>query len=159
MFGAEFWEAVGFLIFVALSWRSVGRMLGAALDARTKKIREELDEAVRLREEAQALYASQQQRYNESINETEAILAYAREEAERITRHGAEQLAEQLVHREQQAMDRIAHAEQEALAEVKAVAVDLGLRATRALLATTLDAKAQAKLADEAIAEVESKLH
>ncbi len=159
MFGAEFWVAVGFLIFVALIWRPVGRMLGAALDERTKKIREELDEAVRLREEAQALYAGQQRRYNESVKEAEAILAHAHEEAERIARHGAEQLADQLARREQQAVDRIARAEQEALAEVKAAAVDLGLRATRALLATTLDAKAQAKLADEAIAEVENKLH
>jgi len=159
MFGGEFWVAVGFLIFVALIWRPVGRMLGAALDARTKKIREELDEVVRLREEAQALYASQQRRYNESVKETEAILDHAREEAERIARHGADQLADQLARREQQAMERIARAEQEALVEVKAAAVDLGLRATRALLATTLDAKAQAKLADEAIAEVENKLH
>ncbi len=159
MFDAEFWVAVGFFIFVALVWRPVGRMLGSALDARTKKIQEELEEAVRLREEAQALYASQQRRYNESVKEAEAILEHAREEAERIARHGAEQLADQLARRERHAMERIARAEQEALAEVKAAAVDLGIRATRALLATTLDAKAQTRLADEAIAEVESKLH
>lgn len=159
MFDAEFWVAVAFVIFVALIWRPAARTISQALDSRAQKIKDELEEAVRLREEAQALYAAQQRRYNESVKETEAIVAQAREEAERAARHGAEELSAQLARREQQAMERIARAEQEALAEVKAAAVDLGIRATRAVLAATLDAKAQGRLADEAIAEVEKKLH
>lgn len=159
MFGEEFWVALAFVIFAAAVYRPVGRMISAALDARGAKIREELDEAVRLREEAQALLAQYERQQSEAAAEAEQILAHAGDEAARQAKHTAEALEAALERRKQQAMDRIARAEEEALAEVRGAAVDIAVGATRKLLAGRLDAKRRAALIDEAIAELDKQLH
>ncbi len=159
MFGEEFCVALSFVIFAAAVYRPVGRMISAALDARGAKIREELDEAVRLREEAQALLAQYERQLSEAAAEAEQILARAGDEAARQAKHAAEALEAALERRKQQAMDRIARAEEEALAEVRGAAVDIAVGATRKLLAGRLDAKRRAALIDEAIAELDKQLH
>lgn len=159
MFGEEFWIALAFVIFVAAVYRPVGRMISAALDARGAKIREELDEAVRLREEAQALLAQYERQQSEAAAEAERILAHAGDEAARQAEKAAEALEAALERRKQQALDRIARAEEEALAEVRGAAVDIAVGATRKLLADRLDAKRRAALIDEAIAELDKQLH
>ena len=110
MFTATFWTALAFVIFVAAVYKPVSGKLAAALDARAEKIKEELDEAVRLREEAQVLLAGYERRQNEALKEAEDILANAREEAERQTRQAGEALEEFIRRREAQAVDRIARA-------------------------------------------------
>ena len=154
-----FWIALAFIAFVAAVWRPVGRMIGGALDGRADKIREQLEEAVRLREEAQALYAQYERQQQEAIAEAEQILAHAREEAARQDRQAAEALEASLKRREEQVIERIARAEQEALDDVRAAAVDVAVRATRKLLAETLDAEGHAALIDEAIADLDKRLH
>ena len=159
MFGEEFWVALAFVIFAAAVYRPVGRMILAALDARGAKIREELDEAVRLREEAQALLAQYERQQSAAAAEAARILGHAGDEAARQAKHAAEALEAALERRKQQAMDRIARAEEEALAEVRSAAVDIAVGATRKLLAGRLDAKRRAALIDEAIAELDKQLH
>lgn len=159
MFDETFWVALAFVIFVAALARPVGRMITSALDSRANKIREELDEAVRLREEAQALFARYQRMQSDSVKEAEEMLAHAREEAERQAGHAAEALEVALARREEQAMDRIARAEQEALADVRGAAVDLAMRVTRKLIVERLDAEGQAALIDDAVAGLDKKLH
>ena len=154
-----FWVGVAFVIFVAAIWRPVGRMMGGALDGRADKIREQLEEAVRLREEAQALYAQYERQQHEAVAEAEQILAHAREEAARQDRQAAEALEAALKRREEQVLERIARAEQEALDDVRAAAVDVAVRATRKLLAETLDAEGHAALVDAAIADLDKQLH
>ena len=124
-----FWIALAFIVFVAATWRPVGRMIGGALDGRADKIREQLEEAVRLREAA------------------------------RQDRQAAEALEASLKRREEQVIERIARAEQEALDDVRAAAVDVAVRATRKLLAETLDAEGHAALIDAAIADLDKRLH
>ena len=153
------WIALAFIAFVAAVWRPVGRMIGGALDGRADKIREQLEEAVRLREEAQALYAQYERQQQEAIAEAEQILAHAREEAVRQDRQAAEALEASLKRREEQVIERIARAEQEALDDVRAAAVDVAVRATRKLLAETLDAEGHAALIDAAIADLDKRLH
>ena len=159
MFGEGFWVALAFVVFVAAIYRPVGRMLSSALDARGEKIRDELEEAVRLREQAQALLASYQRQQNEAAAEAEQILSQARDEAEREAKHAADAVKEALDRRKQLAMDRIARAEEEALAEVRGVAVDIAVRATREVLSARLRGKRGAELIDEAIADLDEKLH
>ncbi len=159
MFNEGFWIGLAFVVFVAAIYRPVSRMMSSALDARSAKIRDELDEAVRLREEAQALLARYECQQNEAVGEAEQLLERARDEAERQARHAGEALEAMLERRQQQAMDRIARAEQEALAEVRGAAVDIAVRATRKLLVERLDDDRQAALIDEAVADREEKLH
>ena len=83
MFGERFWVSLALVVFIALVYKPVGRMIGAALDSRSTRIKDELDEAVRLREEAQALLSGYQRRQGEAAKEAEDIVAHARDEAER----------------------------------------------------------------------------
>ncbi len=159
MFDETFWVALAFVIFVAAMWRPMGRMIGSALDGRAAKIREEIEEATRLREEAQALFVRYQRQQSDSVKEAEEILAHVREEAERQSRLAAEALEGTIKRREQQALDRIARAEQEALDEVRGAAVDMAVRTTRELLVNRLDDAGQADLIDTAVADLDKKLH
>lgn len=159
MFNETFWVGLAFVIFVAAVYRPVSRKMGAALDDRTQRIKEELDEAVRLREEAQALLAGYERRQNEALKEAEDILAHAREEAERQTRQAGEALEELIRRREAQAVERIARAEEEATADVRNAAVELAIAATRKLISSELEEEQQQALVDEAIGELGDKLH
>lgn len=156
---AEFWVAVSFLIFVAfVLWKGLKPTLGA-LDARADKIKQELDDAQRLREDAQKLLAEYQRKERDAASEAEAMLAHAREEAGRLREKAAEDLKASMARREAQALDRIAQAEAQAEADVRAEAVNLAVAATRHLLAGKLDAKQADKLIDQSIKELPGKLH
>ena len=157
--GATFWVLIAFAIFVALIvWKARGAVTGA-LDARAEAIRTEIDEAKRLREEAQSLLADYQRKQRDALQEAEGMLRAAEEETARLRVRAEEDLAASLKRREQQALDRIAQAEAAAQAEVRNTAVDLAVSATRKLLEDRIDEKKAAGLVDQAIKELPAKLH
>ena len=155
----ELWVAVGFVIFVALAWKPVYRAITAQLDARAVRIKAELDEAQRLRDQAQQLLADYQRKQRESIREAEEILAHAREEAQLLKSEAAETLEATLLRRERMALDKIAQAEALALMEVRNQAIDIALAAAERVLAKSLDDQRQAALVDQAIGDLDKKLH
>ena len=157
--GATFWVLIAFVIFVAfMVWKARGAVTGA-LDARAEAIRSEIEEAQRLREEAQSLLADYQRKQRDALQEAEGMLRVAEEEAARLRARAEEDLAAALKRREQQALDRIAQAEAAAQAEVRNTAIDLAVSATRKLLEDRLDEKKAASLVDRAIDELPGKLH
>ena len=156
---AEFWVAVSFVIFVVLMFRPARRMLGSALDQRIAGIRQEVEEAQKLREEAQAALASYQRRQREAIQEAENIIAHAHEEAERAKIQAAAALEETIQRREQQAAEKIARAEAAALAEIRDKAVELAIAATGKLLAEKMTGEAGDEAVSAAIRDLPEKLH
>jgi len=156
---AEFWVAVAFVLFVIfMAWKAAKPMM-AALDARAERIRTEIEEAKRLREEAQKLLAEYQRKERDAAKEAEAMLAHARDEAKRLREKAAEDLKASVKRRENQALDRIAQAEAQAEAQVRAQAVDLAVAATRQILAEKLDEAQAARLVDEALKDLPGKLN
>lgn len=155
----EFWVALAFVIFFGLLWKKIAAAFVGMLDARTEKIRQELDEAQRLREEAQSLLASYQRRQRDAQKEAEEIIAHAREEAERLRRQAAADLETSLKRREAQAVDRIAQAEAAAMQEVRALTVDLAIAASRKLLSENLPQSQQDALVAQAVAELPKHLN
>jgi F-type H+-transporting ATPase subunit b len=156
---ADFWEAIAFIIAIGFALKPVGRAITGGLDRRGERIRAELEEARRLRDEAQELLASYQRKQREAEREAEGLIAHAREEAERVARRAAADLEAQLARRRQQAMDRIGQAEADAVRQVRAAAVELALKATRKLITQKIDEDRQAKLVDDAIEEIGKRLH
>src|SRR5512142_2113478 len=120
----EFWVLVAAAIFVAVVWKPAKKSLIGSLDERAARIRAELDEAKKLREEAEQLLAQYEQKGREGAAEAEAIVAHAREEAERIAAQSARDLTDALTRRQRLAEERISQAEQKALDEIRAVAID-----------------------------------
>ena len=155
----EVWLFVALAILFAMVYRPAKRAVLGALDQRAARIGSQLDEAKRLREEAQAALAGFQRRQRDAMAEAEDIIAHARHEAERLRADAAKHLEEALQRREAMAMDRIAQAEAQAMAEVRNMAVDVAISASRRLIAGQLDGGRQAGLVDSAIADLSKKLH
>ncbi len=155
----EFWVMIAFVIFVGGAFRPTYRMIAAALDDRSERIQRQIDEATRLREEAQDLLAGYQRKQADAEREAEEVLDRAREEADRLRERGAVELEQSLDRRCQQAEDRIQQAEAKAIDEVRRLAVDIAIEATRSVLVErTTGAKADA-LIDDAIKELPDKIH
>lgn len=154
-----FWVSVAFVLFVAAFAKPIAKPITAALDKRADKIRSDLEEAEKLREEAQDLLASYQRKQRDAVKEAEAIVEHTVEEAERLVQQGREQLEAAVARRQKLALERIAQAEAAALEVVHGRAVDVALDATRGYLAESLKGKQADALIEAAIKELPKKLH
>lgn len=156
---AEFWVLIAFLIAIAYLVYKTRTIVTGSLDARAQKIKAELDEAQRLREEAQATLADYQRKQRDALKEAEAIVAQAKAEAERAAAQGARDLDAAIERRKHLAVEKIALTEAKALAEVRNLAVDLAIAALKRAFAEDLDAARRGALIDEAIAALPPTLH
>lgn len=156
---AEFWVGAAFVLVIALAFRPVMRAVAAGLDTRAGQIKSKLDEARRLREDAQALLAEYQRKQRDALAEAESIMAHAREEAARLKAESEKALEESIARREKQAVDRIAQAEAQAVAEVRNLAVDIAISAAGKLVAQQMNAQKANALIDGAIKDLPGKLH
>ncbi|TKT81099.1 F0F1 ATP synthase subunit B [Aquamicrobium sp. LC103] len=157
---ATFWATVGLVIFLALLvYLKVPGMVGRSLDARAERIRNELDEARRLREEAQQLLAEYQRRRKEAEQEAGDIVAAAKREADQLVEEAKQRTEDYVARRTQLAEQKIAQAERDAVNEVRASAVDIAVAAAGRLLADKVDAKADAVLFKAALDDVKTRLN
>lgn len=157
----EFWVALAFVIMVGLIvfvFR-VHRVVIAGLDNRAETIRSQIEEAQRLREEAQELLASYERSQRDAIKEGERLMEQARAEAAVLAERAAEDLDRSLKRREQSALDRLAQAETAAIAEVRSVAIEVAIRAARKVIDENMTARKANALIDAAIKELPEKLH
>lgn len=148
-----FWVFVAFAIVVGIAlFVRVPALIAKQLDARSDAIRNELEEARRLREEAQELLASYQRKQREAEAEAEGIVAQAKKDAKALAATARTELAERIERRTAMAEARIAQAEAHAAAEVKALAADLAADAAAKLIAdkgAKTDLKADLKAIEE----------
>ena len=155
----SFIVAAAFIMFFVFFGKKIFIALGTMLDDRSDKIRNELDEAQRLREEAQDMLSEYERKQHDALKEAESIVAAAREEAERLGLEAAKQLDASLKRAEQMAKDRIAQAEAQAVAEVRAIAVDVAVEATRKILEKDISGPKAKEIINNSIAEIGKKLH
>lgn len=156
----EFWVAVSFLGFVGLLiYYKVPGLIGKALDDRADRIRQELDEARRLREEAQALLADYQKKREAAEEEAKAIVEQARREADSLAAETRRGLLETLERRSRLAEDKIARAEAQAIADVRSIAVDAAVAAAERVLQAKATAQSGAALIDQSIRGLKGKLN
>jgi F-type H+-transporting ATPase subunit b len=154
----EFWVLIAAAIFVAVVWKPAKKALIGSLDERAARIRAELEEARKLRDDAEQLLGQYQQKAREAAAEAEAILAHAREEATRIAAQASRDLTDALARRQHLAEERIAQAEAKALDEIRAVAIDVAIGAAREVVAAQIDDERGAALLDTAIAALPQRL-
>ena len=160
MFEAEFWVGVAFFVFVALlGYLGAHRMILASLDQRRDKIKSELDEARRLREEAEKLLAEYRRRQQDAESEAQTIIRNAQAEAERVAEEAHARLEELIARRTAIAQTKIAQAEAQALADVRAAAADAAVTAAEKILRQTAKGKVADDLIAKGIEDVKAKLH
>jgi F-type H+-transporting ATPase subunit b len=157
---ATFWVFLGLLVFVGiLVYMGVPAKLLAALDARTARIRTDLDDARRLREEAQALLGEYQRKRGEAEAEAAAIVAQARREAQAFAEEARARIGEYVERRTRAVEQRIAQAETQAVAEVRTRAVDVATAAAARLLGEHAKGKAGDELIERSIAALRKNLN
>ncbi len=156
---AELWVAIGMVIlFGALIWAKVPGMAVKALDARATGIKAQLDEALRLRQEAEALLA-QIKVQREAAEKTAAeMIANAVADSERMRVEAAARLEDQIKRRQQMAERKIANAEAQAAADVKAAAADLASQIAESVLKSRLAGLKSDPLIDRAVEQIGDRL-
>jgi F-type H+-transporting ATPase subunit b len=157
---AEFWVAVSFFLFVGLVvYLGAHKKIAAVLDARAARIAKELEEAKRLRVEAQKVLADYRQKQGDAVNEAQAIVDLARREAEILAAETRRSMKEQFDRRMKLAEDKIARAETEALREVREAAADAAVAAARAVIAQKITPETADKLVKQGIEALKGKLN
>jgi len=156
----DFVVLLGFLLFVGvLMYFGVPAMLAKLLDGRAEKIQAELDDARKLREEAQSLLASFERKQKEVAEQAAHIVTAAKAEADTALVTAKEELKATIARRLQAAVDQIASAEQAAVRDVRDQAISVASGAAASVIAAKMDGAKSGQLIDAAISEVKTKLH
>lgn len=156
----EFWVAVSFFLFVGLVlYLGVHKKIAGALDARAALIAKELDEARRLRDEAEKVLADYKRKQGEAVTETKNIVDLAVREAEALAAETRKSVKEHFDRRMKLAEDKIARAEEDAVREVRSVAIDAAVAAAQSLIAKNLTADRAGELVSESIDALKTKLN
>ncbi len=155
----SFWVGLAFVVTVAMIAKPIWRAISASLDERADKIRSQIEEARKLREDAQSLLADYQRKQRDALAEAEKIVHQAKEEADRMKVEAAEDLERSIERRKAQALDRIAQSEAQALASVRDTSVDVAVAAAEKLIKDHVTGDRQAALTDDAIKELPDRLN
>jgi len=157
---AEFWVAVAFVLFLLVLVRlGAHRTVVGALDDRSARIQAELDEARRLRTEAQALLAEYQRRQKEAEQEAQALIRSAEAEGERLQAEARAKVEEFVARRTKMAENKIAQAEAQAVAEVRSSATEAAIAAAEKILGSTVKGDVADALISDGIRDLQTKLN
>lgn len=151
------WVLFSAILFAVIAWVKGRQPLLKMLDSRTARIRAELEEAQRLRNEAEALLADYQKKHADAVVTAQKIVDNAKESAALIQKEAALRLEENLQRREALLLERIARAEMSAVHELRREAADLAAATAEKLLADAMDRQGP-KLVDAAIGELPQRL-
>jgi len=155
-----FWVAGSFVVFVGgVMYAKAHKKIAGMLDERTAAIRNQLDEAKAIREDAEKLLNDYQRKQRDAEKEAADMVAQAKEDAKIMAKEAKADIKAMAERRTRAAEAKIAQAEANAIKEVRAVAVDVAIKAAGTVFADKLKGKEGSALVDKAITDVESKLH
>ena len=157
---AEFWVALGFFVFLGLlGYIGAHRMVAKALDDRSARIKAELEEARRLKDEAAQLLAEYERKHQEAEGEAQEIVAGARAEAERLAVEAKAKVEDFVARRTKMAETKIAQAEAQAIDDVRSAAADAAVAAAEKILAQEAKGPLANELIVKGIDDVSKKLN
>lgn len=157
---AETWVAVAFVIFLGvLAYVGVPKLIAKALDDRAARIKAELDDARKLKEEAAALLAEYQRKRTAAEAEAESIVAGAKDEAARMAAEAKAKIEEFVARRTKMAEAKIAQAEAQAAADVRAAAAEAAVAAAEKILSAEAKGALAGELIAKGIEDVRKKLN
>jgi F-type H+-transporting ATPase subunit b len=158
--GPEAWVALAFVCFLGLlAYLGAHRKIVDRLDGHQARIKAELHEAVRLREDAQALLSEVQRNVLAAEGHAEAIIAGAKAEAERLAAEAKLHIEHSVARRTRIVEAKIAQAEAQALADVRAAAADAAVAVAETILKSPGSSDARSGLLSHGIRDVRSKLN
>ena len=160
MLEAETWVAIAFLVFVGVMvYLGVHKLVAKALDDRSARIKAELDEAKRLKNEALALLTEYKRKRSEAEGEAQSIIAGAQAEAERLAVEAKTKVEEFVERRTKMAETKIAQAEAQAMADVRSAAAEAAVAAAEKILSQETKGNLAGTLVAKGIDDVRKKLN
>jgi len=160
MIEAEAWVAIAFVLFLGLLvYLGAHRRVIDGIDQRRARIKAELDEAVRLREEAQAVLAEFERKGREAEGEAASIIAGAKAEAERLAAEAKARMEDFVARRTKMAEAKITQAEAQAIADVRSAAADTAVAAAEKILAAAAKGRVAEDLLAQGIEDVRKKFN
>lgn len=157
---AEFWVAVAFVMFGAVVlYAGAHKTILSSLDGRAARIRAELEDASRLKQEAAALLAEYRQKTGNAEKEAAAIIEGAKADAERLAAEAHTKLEEFVARRTKMAEAKIAQAETQALADVRSIAADVAASAAEKVMTLAAKGALAEQLVARGIEDVKKKLN
>lgn len=156
---AHTWVFVSFVIFVALVARYLLPKINKGLDGRADAIRDQLEQASRLRAEAEALLASYQREQQQLLKEAESIIEAAKRDAAALRETAAQELKLSLDRRAEQAKDKIARAEAEAVNAIRTRIIETATEKARVILAQRAAEQSEDEAVARAIAVIGQQVH
>lgn len=160
MFEAEDWVAISFLILMGVfAYFGVHKTILKALDHRRDRIKDEIDDARRLKEEASKLVAEYRARRESAEREAQEIVTNAKAEAERVAAEAKAKMEDFVARRTKSAESKIAMAEAQAIADVRAAAAEAAVAAAGRIMSQTVKGSIADDLLTQGIADVRQKLN
>jgi F-type H+-transporting ATPase subunit b len=154
------WVGIAFFLFIALLWKiGVFKILGSTLDKRAAQIEEELNEARKLKEEAQALLASFQRKQRKAEEAADEIISHAKSEAKLLLKEAKKRISSEVEKRTEIAEQKIKQAETAVIQQIRDNAVDITVNAARALIVDNLGKAESEELMENAVDELSRKFH
>lgn len=153
------WVAISFVIFVVIAVKFAGKSVMDGLDKKIAEIRNEIDTAEKLKQEAAAMLADIQVKQRDAEKVALEIVEQAKASALAVQKMAEADLAETMERREAQLADRLKRIEDKAIADIQNHAAELAMQATREIVEKTLDEKQGSKLVDQAIGSVATYLN
>lgn len=155
-----FWVGVGFTLFLGLlGYMGVFKTLMSSLDQRADKIKTDLDQAERLRKDAEALLKTYKTKQKEAEKEAAEIVKAAEDEAARITKEAEVKLKELVERSTKAAEQKIAMAEADAFAQVKSAATQAAVAAAESILTERFSGKGGQEGLKVALGKIKENLH
>jgi len=155
----SFWVAVVFLLVVSLLYKRVMAIITTSLDDHADMIRSQIEDARKLREDAQALLANYQRKQLTAMEEAEQIISAAKAEALRLQQQAENNIIETAERRKEQALSRIAQSEAQALMEVRNTAIEVAIATTERLIRENLGDSQKVHLANLSINQLPERPH
>ena len=151
---------MAFIVFVAgLGYIGVQRMVVKALDDRAARIKGELDEARKLKEEAAQLLAEYERKRHAAESEAEGIIAGAKAEAERLAVEAKAKIEDFVARRTAMAETKIDQAEAQATADIRSAAAEAAVAAAEKILSAETKGRLAGDLIAKGIEDIRKKLN
>lgn len=149
--GPEFWVAVAFIMVVVLLSRPIGKLVHKMLSKRIETITNRIDEASRLKDDAQKLLVEYEKKYKKADEEAQAILDKSKKEIEYIKDESMKKLEREMAIKEKEAHMRINASQLKASQEISNLTAEMTINAVKIAITKSLTDKSQDKLIDNSI--------
>lgn len=151
------WAAIGFAIVFGFLAKVGYPTVKKGMDARTERIRADLDAAESARNEAESVLAEYRTQLQDARNESGRIIEEARQQADALKREQEQRLQSELAEMRARAQADVASARAQAIADLRTEVANLAIGAAEVVVQRNLDRQTQTQLVESYINQVASR--